>query len=332
MSGTAALEDVLGLVRPELQRMNEELAGDLRPGAEEMVPLLAHVARYRGKQLRPALVFLAGRVCGEVGPSHYAAAKVVELIHTATLVHDDILDGASVRRREPTVNELHGNEVPVLLGDYLYALAFHLAVELEDPTCARVFSAAVRVVCQGEITQCLHRGDLAWDEARYLTVIREKTASLYGAACRVGAHYAGAPPAQVEALATFGADLGVAFQIIDDCLDLTGEEGIVGKSLGSDLDLGKLTLPLIHLLAHSGTGRGRLGALLEDLRGGTAPVPAEVLAALRREFDLDRSVNYALSQAERWVERGRAALARCPAGPARDAMDSLADYVLRRSF
>ena len=235
--------------------MNEELAGDLRPDEASLSALVAHVAGYRGKQLRPALVFLAGKMFDGMGSAHYTCAKVVELIHTATLVHDDILDGASVRRSGATINELHGNEVPVLLGDYIYALAFRMAVSLDDPTCARVFSSAVRVVCQGEITQCLHRGDLDWDEERYFKVIREKTASLYAAACRAGGHYAGADAAQQDALWAFGEDLGVAFQIIDDCLDLTGEESVVGKSLGSDLSLGKLTLPMIHLLANSGGRR-----------------------------------------------------------------------------
>ena len=222
--------------------MNDQLQSDLAPDDPSLRPLLDHVARFRGKQLRPALVYLTGHLFGNVTPAHDTCAKVVELIHTATLVHDDILDGAAMRRSEATINELHGNEVPVLLGDYIYALGFHMAVSLDDPTCARMFSDAVRLVCQGEIVQCLHRGDTSWDEARYLRVIGEKTASLYAAACRVGAHYAGAESNQIEALASFGYDLGLAFQIIDDCLDLNGDEAVGGKSLGTDLGLGKLTL------------------------------------------------------------------------------------------
>lgn len=325
MSSTAALQDVLALVRPQLDRMNRELVEDLRPSAGEMEGLLAHVARYRGKQLRPALVFLSAQIFESVTPAHYTAAKVVELIHTATLVHDDILDGASLRRQEPTVNELHGNEVPVLLGDYIYALAFHMAVQLDDPTCARLFSDAVRVVCQGEITQCLHRGDLDWSEERYLRVIREKTASLYAAACRVGAHYAGATPEQAEALARFGDHLGLAFQIIDDCLDLCGDEAVVGKSLGSDLSQGKLTLPLIHLLRDSGDRRPRLLQMLGKEQSGS-------LAELRAEFDLDAAVTSARADAERWVLQGREALDTLPPSQGRDAMVTLADYVLRRNF
>ncbi len=326
MSSATDLRDVLALVRPELNRLNAELGEDLRPSTAELTPLLDHVTRYRGKQLRPALLFLTAKMFGGVQDSHFTCAKVVELIHLATLVHDDILDGATVRRQEPTLNSLHGNEVPVLLGDYIYALAFHMAVQLDDPTCARVFSEAVRVVCGGEISQCLHRGDPHFDEEHYYRVITAKTASLYGAACRVGVHYAGGTPEQAEALHTFGHDIGVAFQIIDDCLDLVGDEAVVGKSLGTDLDLGKLTLPLIHLLAHSGDQREQLLSLI-----GAGAGPAS-LGELRVAFDLDRSVSYALVQAENWVDSGLTSLRTLPAGAARDAMATLASYVLRRRF
>lgn len=306
--------------------MDQELVEDLRPGDPSLGPLLEHVAGYRGKQLRPALVFLTGKMFGEVAEAHYTCAKVVELIHTATLVHDDILDGAVVRRSEATVNELYGNEVPVLLGDYIYALAFHMAVSLDDPTCARMFSGAVRVVCQGEITQCLHRGDTDWNEERYLQVISEKTASLYGAACRVGGHYADASEPQLQALWSFGEQLGIAFQIIDDCLDLTGEESVVGKSLGTDLGLGKLTLPMIHLIGNSGDRRERLLQMITD------PQPGRGFEELRQEFDVEASVAYAMGRGREFVEGAVRALAELPEGSARDAIGGLAEYVLRRHY
>ena len=327
MSSAAELQDILALVREELSHMDKDLAADLRPRQAELQPLLDHVALYRGKQLRPALVFLAAKMFDGVKPEHVTCAKVVELIHTATLVHDDILDDAAVRRQELTLNRLHGNEVPVLLGDYIYALAFHLAVQLDDPTCARLLSDAVRVVCQGEITQCLHRGDDGWDEERYFEVISQKTGSLYGAACQVGAHYAGGDARQAHALWAFGRDIGVAFQIVDDCLDLTGDEDVVGESLGADLGLGKLTLPLLQLLKHSGERRGRV---LQLVRSGANP--AASVAELRAEFDVDAAVTTALTQARRWVEKGLKTLQTLPEGPARDAMADLADHVLRRNF
>lgn len=327
MSSTAALQDVLALVRPDTDRMNAALAMDLRPDVAELSGLLEHVARYRGKQLRSAMVYLTARMFGAVTPAHDTCAKVIELIHTATLVHDDILDSAAVRRQEPTINELHGNEVPVLLGDYLYALAFHMAVQLDDPACARAYSEAVRVVCQGEITQCLHRGDFSWDEARYFEVISQKTATLYGVAGEVSAHYAGATAEQCAAMREFGTDLGIAFQIIDDCLDLTGDEAVVGKSLGSDLGLGKLTLPMLWLLEHAGERRPHLLMLIEN--GHAAE---EGLRELRAEFDVDSAVEYAMERGRGFVASGVAALDGLPAGTARDMLQTLADYVLRRNY
>ena len=157
--------------------------------------------------------------------------KRQELLHTATLVHDDVLDSASVRRRIATINHLSGVETAVLLGDYIYAKAFHMAVQLPDPTAARWLAETVRVICQGEITQILHRFDFAWDEGRYFTVIAEKTASLYAAACRLGGHYSeiSANEGRLRALEEYGLELGIAFQIVDDCLDLDGDETVVGS-------------------------------------------------------------------------------------------------------
>ncbi|MCC6672950.1 MAG: polyprenyl synthetase family protein [Planctomycetes bacterium] len=313
-------------VRAELDRVNRELQEDVRPDAPELVPLIEQVARYRGKQLRPALVLLSARACGAVRDEHIVVAKVVELIHTATLVHDDVLDGGVLRRQVPTVNALYGNEVPVLLGDYLYARAFHMAVQMSDQTCSRVLSETTRVVCQGEITQILHRFDWNLSEERYTEIVRDKTASLYAAACRLGGHYAGATPALVEALDHFGTRMGIAFQIVDDCLDLRGTEAVVGKSLGTDLDKGKMTLPLLHLL--------RSGAEVADrLRRMLSETAAEArLDRLRRDFDLDRAIAYALGRAEHHVACARRALQDFPAGPARDALATVAGYVLERQW
>lgn len=320
-SQTAPLEDLTSLVRPELERMNAELEHDLRPGDPDVLPLIRHAGGYRGKQLRPALVLLGGRAVGELQGEHVTVAKVVELIHTATLVHDDILDDAELRRRMPTLNALYGNEIPVLLGDYIYARAFHLSVCMEDLTCSRVLAEVTRVICQGELSQMLHRFDLEWTEERYTRVIQEKTASLYAAACRLGGHYAGGTREQVRALETYGLELGTAFQIVDDCLDLRGDEHVVGKSLGTDLAKGKLTLPLLYLLRNSPDRAVRLRELMGRADG---------VARLREEFALAEAVDYSMARAAEHVARGRRALDELPAGPARRAMEQLADFVLQR--
>jgi octaprenyl-diphosphate synthase len=284
------------------------------------------VAGYRGKQLRPALVFLAGMAVrgaahvNTLPAAHLQVAKVVELLHTATLVHDDVLDGALVRRRIPTVNAMDGVETAVLLGDYIYARAFHMAVQLPDPTCAQWLSETVRTICQGEITQILHRFDFDWTEPRYFAVIADKTASLYAAACRLGGHYAGASAARQRALEDYGTELGIAFQIVDDCLDLDGDERVVGKSLGTDLSKGKLTLPLLYLLQRDPTAKDRLAALI-------GRPEREGLQHLRSEFPLEHAVAYAMEEAQRRIAKALASLAILPPGPARDAMRQIAAFV-----
>jgi octaprenyl-diphosphate synthase len=338
---TLPLQDLTAIVRPQLDRLNRELLLDLAPGHTEMLPLVEHVGGFRGKQLRPVLTFLSGVAVrgashgGSLGDDVVTVAKVVELLHTATLVHDDVLDSANVRRRIPTVNQMAGVEVAVLLGDYIYAKAFHMAVQLPDPTAARWLAETVRVICQGEITQVLHRFDFAWTEARYFTVIAEKTASLYAAACRLGAHYSlglpagatatasGGAESRLRALEEYGLELGIAFQIVDDCLDLDGDERVVGKSLGTDLSKGKITLPMLYLLQ-----RGPDEA--ERLRSVLGKSEAEALRRLRSEFPLEHAIAYAMAEAERRIKKAQASLTSLPAGPAREALHQLAGYVLTR--
>jgi octaprenyl-diphosphate synthase len=326
---TLPLQDLVALVRPQLDRLNRELVEDLAPGHREMLPLIEHVGGFRGKQLRPMLTFLSGVAVrgashgGGLGDDVVTVAKVVELLHTATLVHDDVLDDATLRRRIPTVNQMAGVEVAVLLGDYIYAKAFHMAVQLPDPTAARWLAETVRVICQGEITQVLHRFDFAWTEPRYFQVIAEKTASLYAAACRLGGHYAGGTEGRLRALEEYGLELGIAFQIVDDCLDLDGDERVVGKSLGTDLAKGKITLPLLWLLQRSAPDAERLRAVL-------GKTEAEGLRRLRAEFPLEHAIAYAMEEAQRRIARAQASLSLLPGGPARDALHQLAGFVLTR--
>jgi octaprenyl-diphosphate synthase len=326
---TLPLQDLIALVRPQLDRLNRELVQDLAPGHREMLPLVEHVGGFRGKQLRPMLTFLSGMAVrgathgGVLGDDVVTVAKVVELLHTATLVHDDVLDSASVRRRIATVNQMAGVEVAVLLGDYVYAKAFHMAVQLPDPTAARWLAETVRIICQGEITQALHRFDFAWTEPRYFQVIAEKTASLYAAACRLGGHYSGGIEGRLRALEEYGLELGIAFQIVDDCLDLDGDERVVGKSLGTDLAKGKITLPLLYLMERSPGD-------VERLRSVLGKTEAEGLRRLRAEFPLEQAIAYAMDEAQRRINKAQASLSLLPTGPARDALHQLAAFVLQR--
>jgi octaprenyl-diphosphate synthase len=257
--------DVTGLVRPELDEVNRLVEQALAPDAPELQALLGHVGGYRGKQLRPAMVLLVAKALDGLVPTHYSVAAIVEMIHTATLVHDDILDGALVRRKLASLNAINGTEVSVLVGDYIYAQAFRMSVGLRDQRCSQRLSDVTRIVCQGEITQMLHRFDQELSEERYLRVIGEKTAILYGASSELGAVYAEAEPALVERFERFGYELGLAFQIIDDCLDVEGDEKVVGKSLGTDFGKGKLTLPFLEMLRQlDAKGRERFREIFTD--------------------------------------------------------------------
>src|SRR5436309_12027933 len=237
--------DLYGPIAPDLQEVERILALALRNRHPRVAQVVDHVRHYRGKRLRPVLLLLTARACGRVTPAHHVLGAVVEMIHTATLVHDDVLDGAAVRRRVGTVNALWGTQTSVLLGDYLFTHAFHLASTV-DVTACRLIGEATDRVCEGELCQVLQRGNLELSEEEYFDVIDGKTAELTACCCVLGAHYAGASAEVVEALGRYGRYVGQAFQIADDLLDLVGEEDAAGKSLGTDLEQGKLTLPLIY--------------------------------------------------------------------------------------
>ncbi len=296
-----------------------QLASDLPP----VNTLCRHVERYRGKMLRPAMVLLSGLACGPVGRSHVIVAATCEMIHMATLVHDDVLDEAEIRRRGSTVNHLRGNEVAVMLGDYLISNAFHLCSQAGDPALNLRLGEVTNTLCEGELVQLHHREDISLDERTYFEIVRRKTAVLIGACCEMGARLSGAGPELVEALGRFGEGLGVAFQIQDDLLDLEGREEVVGKSLGRDLEKGKLTLPVILHLAQSG-GAARERAI--------AAIRARDGAALVSELAASGSIGAARQRAEALVERARAELALVAPGPARDALDAAAMAIVQRDF
>jgi octaprenyl-diphosphate synthase len=297
------------------------------PPAGYVRDLVDYVRGFGGKRLRPALVTLSGRAIdpAAVGEVHARVGAVVELIHTATLVHDDILDGSLLRRNRETLHQLEGQEVAVLLGDFLLASAYAEAASLEDRFASRYLSKITRTVCQGEVLQVHNRGNLDLPESDYLEIIEKKTAVLYAASCEVGARYAGGEGPAVRALHDFGMGIGMAFQIVDDVLDLTGDEAVVGKSLGTDLDRCKMTLPLIHFLrAGPKDAVSRVREALVARRGGAEQ------AMIRKAVIDAGSVDFARVRAERFVSDGVASLAVLPASPAKDTLRRIAGYVLDR--
>ncbi len=311
-------------IGPDLEEAERVFAAELASRFPFVQGLVEHCADFRGKRLRPTLLLLSARACGGVRPEHPTLAAVVEMIHTATLVHDDILDEASVRRHAATVNAGWGNEAAVLMGDYLFTHAFHLAASLDSTLACRWIGRATNLVCEGEMQQVHNRGNSDLDEPSYFAIIRGKTAELTAVSCRLGAHYAGADEATVAAMDDFGRDLGVAFQIADDVLDLWGDERTTGKSLGTDLEKQKLTLPLIRLLSTAPAG------LAARIRRMLAEPSAETRGEIKPYLENSGALDYAWERASEFASRAAGALEFLPETAAKGLLRSLSQYVVRR--
>jgi len=318
------LEALLHPVRDDLAAVEAEIARMTATTAAPLGRLLGHIARFSGKRLRPALTLIAARLFGDVRPDHATVAAIIELIHTATLVHDDILDESAMRRRVETVNRLVGNETAVLLGDYLFATSFKEAAALEDRFASRYLSEIVAIVCRGEILQTHHRNDFDLTEETYFRIIEDKTAALYAAALRCGAVLAGGSGAECDAASAFGLKIGCAFQIVDDILDLTGEEEAVGKSLGTDLDKAKMTLPLLRLRERAG------GADLDRFRRALQSTDTKERRSILPLLGEYGAIESARRSAETLVEEARVELKRMPNRPERALLLQCAAYVMHR--
>jgi octaprenyl-diphosphate synthase len=321
---TAPALDLYGPIAADLEEVERILARSLKNRHARVAQVVDHVRHYRGKRLRPVLLLLAARACGPVVPAHHVLGAVVEMIHTATLVHDDVLDGARVRRRVTTVNALWGTQTSVLLGDYLFTHAFHLASTLGDAQACRLIGEATDRVCEGELCQVLQRGNLELSEPEYFDIIDGKTAELTACCCRLGALYARAESEVVEALARFGRGVGLAFQIADDLLDLVGDERATGKSLGTDLEQGKLTLPLIHLLREVG---GSLAGRVQQILHSPENHKREALRPMLLESG---GLEYARRRAEELARRAREELACLPASACRAVLETITERVVHR--
>ncbi|MBU0617724.1 MAG: polyprenyl synthetase family protein, partial [Planctomycetes bacterium] len=267
---------------------------------------------------------LTGQACGELRPAHRVLAAVVEMVHMATLVHDDVLDEADIRRRAATVSRQWGNESAVLLGDLLFSHAFRLCSSLDDQFASQLIGQTAVTLCGGELMQVGNRDNHDLTEAEYFEIITGKTAALIGTCCLLGARYAGADDGTVRQMNEFGVGLGTAFQITDDLLDLIGDETEVGKSLGRDLDKGKLTLPLIHYLrAGTPAQRKKMLALLRD----GDPRRDGQIATLLADSD---SIGYARQTAYEHVRRSLDILAELPPSDPRASLTAMAEFIVAR--
>lgn len=327
---TNPADSLTALLEAQLDEVGLIIERQLASGLPSVNALCRHIERYRGKMLRPTMVLLSGlAVLGPdadsstLTPHHRMVAAVTELIHMATLVHDDVLDDARVRRRGATVNALRGNETAVMLGDYLISNAFHLCSQVGDPSINLALGEVTNTLCEGELLQLHHREELGIDEPTYFEIVRRKTASLIGEACRLGARLSGAPLVQADALRDVGIALGIAFQIRDDLLDLIGDSRVVGKSLGTDLEKGKLTLPVIVYLADAAPQeRGRALALISERDS----------QGLRDLLQQSGAVRTSSARAAAFVADARQKLATLPPGSARDLFESLAEQLVLRDL
>lgn len=306
-------------------RFERALASDLAPVAQ----LARHVEKYRGKMLRPSLVIISGMAARggapadqQVDESLETLAAVVEMIHMATLVHDDVLDEAELRRGGATVNSLRGNETAVMLGDFLISTSFHLCSSVGQPWLNSALGETTTQLCSGEILQLSHRGDMQLDESTYFEIIRRKTGVLSGACCGLAARIAGADGPSTRALGEFGEQLGMAFQIQDDVLDLVGDERVVGKTLGIDLRKGKLTLPVvIHLMRCS---EGQRSEAMDVISRGDH-------AALLRLLSATGALDLAREKAFAMVSSAKEQLRALEPSAARAMLAAMADATIERN-
>jgi octaprenyl-diphosphate synthase len=308
-------------VRADLEHVEASILEQARafdPGVEGYV---SYVCKTSGKRIRPALAVLSGGATGGTHEGHTRLSVILELVHIASLVHDDIMDGADIRRQMPTAVAKWGSSLSVLLGDSLFAYALELATEFDDTHVCRTIARASRDVCSGEILQTQRRFDLNLSIADYLKMIEMKTAALFAAASELGARLNNQPESVQHSLRDYGLKLGTAYQIYDDCLDLVGDEKTVGKTLRTDLARGKLTLPILYLL--EGATEAQKQKLSRMLLKGE-PMDTSILAGIA---DYDGAVERAVRFAQDMLVSARADLIGLPGTPHKQAMEDIAGYL-----
>ncbi len=311
----AEMADVNTLIR-------DRMASKHAPRIPEVT---AHLVEAGGKRLRPMLTLAAARLCGYDGPYHIHLAATVEFIHTATLLHDDVVDESGQRRGRPTANLLWDNKSSVLVGDYLLSRSFQLMVETGSLTVLDILANASATIAEGEVLQLTAAQDLATTEAIYLQVVRGKTAALFAAACEVGGVIAAAPADQIKALYTYGDALGISFQIVDDLLDFSSSDAI-GKNSGDDFRERKLTLPLIKAIAKADVEERAFWVRTIEKGKQQDGDLEHALSLLQKHGALDDTRNIALE----WAQKAKAALTVLPDDPIREMLNDIADYVVAR--
>ena len=327
---TAAIAPVDALsswLAQDMQAVNAVIRERMSSRHAPRIPeVTAHLVEAGGKRLRPMLTLAAARMCGYEGVHHVTLAATVEFIHTATLLHDDVVDESQRRRGRPTANLLWDNKSSVLVGDYLFSRSFQLMVRTGSLRVMDILADASATIAEGEVLQLTAAQDLATDESVYLQVVRGKTAALFAAACEVGGVIAGAPEEQVAALRDYGDALGIAFQIADDLLDYGGSDAAIGKNTGDDFRERKVTLPVIRAVARADAAERAFWVRVIE-KGQQGPGDLEEARAIMARHG---AMDAARAEACAWSARARTALVAMPDHPLRAMLDGLADYVVAR--
>jgi octaprenyl-diphosphate synthase len=323
-----SLDALFRLLGPDLAQVNALIVARMHSPVALIPQLAGHIVSAGGKRLRPLLTLAAARLCGYRGDRHVALAAAVEFIHTATLLHDDVVDASDLRRGRDTANAVWGNKPAVLVGDFLFARAFQLMVEDGSLRVLDILSGAAAIIAEGEVAQLITANDTATTEAAYLAVIEAKTAALFAAASRIGAVAAERPEAEERALERFGRNLGIAYQLIDDMLDFSAEEGELGKSVGDDFRDGKITLPVLIAFARGDSDeRGFWRRTLEAGEQGPGDLERAIRLVERRG-----ALAETRARARRYAAEAAAALAPFPDGPLRRALADAAVFATERGF
>lgn len=318
------LDEIRTLAQPDLAAVDEVIRAVLRSEVPLINQIAEHIIAGGGKRLRPLLVVLAARACGAGGARHTEAAAFIEFIHTATLLHDDVVDGSAMRRGRHTANQVFGNQASVLVGDFVYTRAFQMMAAIGSQRVIEIMALATNVIAEGEVLQLMNAHDADTTEQRYLDVIYRKTAKLFEAGAEVAAVLGNAPASVQDALRRYGCHLGTAYQLIDDVLDYRSDPVARGKNLGDDLAEGKPTLPLIRALAAGNEAqRAKIRAAIEH--GGIEHLDA-IIATIEATGGLD----YAQGLAQREADQAIAALQDVPHSPYRDALAALAAFAVAR--
>jgi len=317
---------ILKAVQPDLDAIETALAGNLNPHLDLVREVAGHILFSGGKRLRPLLMVLSARVCGYTGDYDKTFSTALEYLHAATLLHDDLVDGASLRRGKPVAYLKWGNSIAVLVGDFLLARALSVSAATGSAKIVQILAELTEQMSQGEVHQLMRKGDIHLAESEYLEVIRRKTAVLFETACRVSAVLANAPEERESALASYGVNLGMAFQIADDLFDYTLETAQFGKDAGADLREGKMTLPLIHGLQQArAADREWMVSLIENPHFST-----EDFRKLAGLLQASGAARYAEQSAEKYILKAKTALSVFPHSATLETLIDIADYALHR--